>query len=43
LSIESRPWLAEALIDAENTETNVMSPTPIKSAAAVVAVRRGFR
>src|SRR6188472_3959570 len=41
--MDSSPWLAEALIDDENTDTNVMSPTPTISAAAVVAVRRGFR
>jgi hypothetical protein len=41
--MDSSPWFAEALIDEENTDTNVISPTPTMSAAAVVAVRRGLR
>ena len=42
-STSSSVFAAEALSDAANTETNATSPSPIISADAVDAVRRGFR
>ena len=41
--VRSRTAVTEDLRDAANTATNVTSPSPIMSAAAVDAVRRGLR